>query len=138
MPEGPTASPTTASPALFSRTALGWTCIVMAALLLVLFGYAVFTVLPLLTRPPGFVDRYLEKAGNLEASYVTTLEYESFVIRTQGVQVALGFIVGLLIGAFGLVLFAVGVSDAFTAEGTYKEAKLGLQSAAPGLVILLI
>lgn len=132
-------APEAPKPPLFARSALGWTCVGMAILLILLFAYALFAVLPLMTQPPGFVDRYMEKAGSMDASFLSALEYESFVIRTQGIQIALGFIVGLLIAAFGLVLFAVGATDAFGAGmSSHEGIKVNLRSTAPGLIVLLI
>ena len=56
----------------------------MAGLLLVLFGIALIYILPLLTAPPGLAKEYIQRAPNLNASFVLALEYESFSIRTAG------------------------------------------------------
>src|SRR5262245_2986680 len=116
---------------VFSKSALGWASIIMGAALLLVFGYALFQVMPLLTNPPQFIDQTIrdelrdlapKERPDLYVAYVATLEYESFVIRTQGIQVALGFLVGLLVAAFGMVLFAIGASDAFEASAEGNKA----------------
>jgi hypothetical protein len=123
---------------LFAKPLLGWSCLIMLALLFVLLAVSLFYILPLLTQPPGFIEKHLEKAPNMDASFAVALEYESYAIRAQGIQIALGFIVGLFMAAFGLLLFAIGATDDFGFDGTYKEAKLNLKSTAPGLVVIVI
>lgn len=117
---------------------LGWMCIGLGAAMLLLFGFCLYYILPLLTQPPGFVDDYLKRASDVDASFLVALQYESYAIRTQGIQIALGFLVGILMGAFGLLLFSIGATDAIDFDGTFKEAKLSLKSTAPGLVVMVV
>ena len=59
---------------LFSRRLLGGSCIVMLALLLLLFVFALFEILPLLTKPTGFIAEYMKHAPpDLQASFVVAL-----------------------------------------------------------------
>src|SRR5262249_6095760 len=71
-------------------------------------------------------------------SFIVALEYESYAIRTQGIQVALGLLVGLFMAGFGMLLFSLGGADNFGLGGEHKEAKISVKSSAPGLVVLMI
>jgi len=64
------------------------------------------------------------------------LEYESYAVRTHGIQVALGFLIGLFMAGFGLLLFAIGATDDFGLSGEHKDGKLTLKSTAPGLIVI--
>jgi hypothetical protein len=120
----------------FSKRALGGVSVVVGLLLLGVLIYAVSEILPLLTKTPGFIEKRMQDQPDLNLAYVATLEYESFAIRMQGSQVALGFLVGLVLGVFGLLLFAIGATDAFEAAGSTDKASVSLKSTAPGLIVL--
>src|SRR5216683_1994768 len=80
-------------PRLFAKPILGWASIAMASAMLILFGFALFLILPLLTQPPSLAKEFLEKKEpGIDGPFVVALEYESFAIRTQGIQIALGFL----------------------------------------------
>jgi hypothetical protein len=111
----------------------------MGMAMLILFAITLLRVVPLLTEPPGLAMKYLDKTtGGIDGPFLAALEYESFAIRTQGIQIALGFLVGILLGAFGLLLFAIGATDAVELAGSARETKLNLKSTAPGLVVMLM
>ena len=126
-------------PRLFAKPILGWASIAMASAMLILFGFALFLILPLLTQPPSLAKEFLEKKEpGIDGPFVVALEYESFAIRTQGIQIALGFLVGILMAVFGLLLFAIGATAVFEGEGDVPGAKFSAKSTAPGLVVMVM
>jgi hypothetical protein len=58
-------------------------------------------------------------------------------IRSQGLQLAFGFVAGSILIAAGLLLFAIRVMGAVTAKGKSKVAELSLSNATPGLVVVI-
>src|SRR5262245_27455091 len=109
-----------------ARNLLRWAGIVQSCLLLLAFAFMMWQIIPMLTETQEFLTKHLEKSGQLEASFAVSLEYESYLIRVEGIQIALGFTVGLLLCVFGLVLFTIGVTDAFQLVGSNKDGKITL------------
>lgn len=69
---------------------------------------------------------------------VVGLEHESMMLRVEGIQVAFGFIAGVIFVPAGLVLFAAGVTGGFQFSGKAATTELRLVSSAPGLLLVLI
>lgn len=121
----------------FSSLVLGWCCVggwlVLVAIVVICFYQIVQSVtstVPILSRiPPDSIK---------SADMLVTLEYESMVIRTQGVQVAFGMVLGLVFVATGLLLFATNAIGPLKMRGKQGELGLSLESVAPGTAILIV
>lgn len=132
--------------AFFAKSALGWASVGIVAILLILLAYTLFFVVPLLTQPPNFIDQSVKASlSNVTAienpelyiAYLSTLEYESFCMRTQGIQISLGFLVGLFLAAFGMMLFAIGATGTVEASAEKNAVAVAIKSTTPGLAVLI-
>src|SRR5260370_24034940 len=95
----------------FSLVLLGWACVIVTGILIALIVWMSWTVVSTLTQPQPFLQKYLDDPAtkkDLGAEMAIALEYESMAVRSQGLQLAFGFVVGLVFLAIGLLLFAVG------------------------------
>lgn len=124
----------------FSPIYLGCACIVSNGLLAAVIAWASVKVVTTMTQPQPFLENYIntkENQKSLKASMAVALEYESMAIRTQGLQVAFGFLAGLILLAVGLLLFAIGAFQSFGLESRFQSWTVNLSSSAPGLAVLL-
>jgi len=125
----------------FSLVALGWSSVAGAFILICVIVWMALTVVNTLTQPQPFLKSYIEDKENkktLGPEMAITLEYESMAVRSQGVQVAFGFVVGLVFLATGLLLFGVAAVNAVRMVGKTENSQWTLSTTAPGLVPIVL
>lgn len=102
----------------------------------VVFAFVYFIVVSL--ESPSFLPEYVKQRSEIPAQLTVTLEYESRTLKTMGVQIAFGFLVGLVFSAIGVLLFAAGANGAMQLESTAAWLPLTVSATAPGLAVLLL
>jgi hypothetical protein len=134
---------------------MGLTFLVTIVALIVLIIWLVPGVVGYLTTIPETSKTALEAikgvvatagaqgAGNpavtpLSLDTLVALEYESMMLRIEGIQAALGFVSGIIFIPSGLVLFAAGIAGGFRFQGKLPSFEFRMVAAAPGLFLILI
>jgi hypothetical protein len=117
---------------------LGWTFIAFVSLLAacIVFAFVYFIVVSLAS--PSFLNDYLLNRPDIPAQMTVSLEYDSRTMKTMGVQIAFGFLVGLLFAGFGVLLFAIGANGAMQMKSGAKWLPVTLSASAPGLAVLIL
>jgi len=125
----------------FSVVKLGWACIVWSVVLSGVVVWMLLIVVHDLAKGQPFLQKYTDSQQNnstLDPGMAITLEYEMMTTRTQGIQVAFGFVTGLVFLAMALLLFAAGAVSAVRLPGMSGNSGLSLSTTAPGLVPTII
>ncbi len=102
----------------------------------VVFAFVYFIVVSL--ESPSFLPEYVKQRSEIPAQLTVTLEYESRTLKTMGVQIAFGFLVGLVFSAIGVLLFAAGANGAMQLESNAAWLPVTVSATAPGLAVLLL
>lgn len=121
-----------------SNRALGNTFLVLISILIVciLFAFIYFVVVSMAS--PSFLNEHLEKSSEIPAQMTVVLEYESRTMKTMGIQLAFGFLVGLVFAAFGLLLFAAGANGSIQMQGSGNWLPMTMSASAPGLAVMIL
>ena len=117
---------------------IGWAFLVFIFMLgiCIVFAFIYFIVVSMAS--PSFLEEYVNSRSDLPAQLTVTLEYESRTMKTMGVQIAFGFLVGLVFSAMGLLLFAAGANGAMQLKSSAKWLPITLSATAPGLAVLIL
>lgn len=117
---------------------IGWTFLafvsIMGLSMVLAFIYFVYVSL----APPSFLEDYVKSRSDVPAQMTVTLEYESWTMRTMGVQIAFGFLVGLIFAGIGVLLFAAGANGALRLKGSAHWLPVSVSASAPGLAVLAL
>lgn len=136
--------PTTASsegPAgqsLLSNRMLGAVFLVYVGMLAVCiaFSFVYFVIVSL--ESPKFLDEYVRTRSDVPAQMTIALEYDSRTMKTMGVQIAFGFLVGLILSGIGVLLFAAGANGSMQMKGNSNWLPITLSATTPGLAIMVL
>ncbi len=120
-----------------SNAILGWAGIILMVVLVLALVGGSFQVTNFLTGIDKEIAQQLERANQLNQQMTVTLQYESMAIRTQGLQIESGMMLGLLFAILGTLLFAFGAVGAFQVSSKTKLGEIMLSSGAPGLALIL-
>ena len=127
-----------ASQPFLDNRVIGWAFLVLIFVLglCIVFAFVYFIVVSLAS--PSFLEEYVRTRPDVPAQLAVTLEYESRTMKTMGVQIAFGFLVGLVFSAIGVLLFAAGANGTMRLSSTAKWLPLTLTATVPGLAVLLL
>lgn len=117
---------------------IGWTFLILIAILglCIVFAFVYFVVVSMAS--PSFLNEYVKDRSDIPAQMTVTLEYESRTLKTMGVQIAFGFLVGLVFAAIGVLLFAAGANGALQLKSTGNWLPITLSATTPGLAVLTL
>lgn len=117
---------------------IGWTFLVLISVLglCIVFAFVYFVVVSMAS--PSFLNEYVKDRSDIPAQMTVTLEYESRTLKTMGVQIAFGFLVGLVFAAIGVLLFAAGANGALRLKSTANWLPITLSATTPGLAVLTL
>jgi hypothetical protein len=117
---------------------IGWTflCLLSILVLCIVLAFVYFIVVSMAS--PSFLNEYVKNRSDIPAQLTVTLEYESRTLKTIGVQIAFGFLVGLVFAAIGVLLFAAGANGTMQLKSSAKWLPVTLSATAPGLAVLVL
>ena len=117
---------------------IGWTFIAFISLLglCIAFAFVYFVVVAMAS--PSFLDDYVKDRSDIPAQLTVALEYESRTMKTMGVQIAFGFLVGLVFSAMGMLLFAAGANGTMQLKSSANWLPITLSATACGLAVLIL
>jgi hypothetical protein len=129
---------TSATQPFMDNRVIGWAFLGLIFLLglCIVFAFIYFIIVSLAS--PTFLEDYVRTRPDVPAQLALTLEYESRTLKTMGVQIAFGFLVGLVFSAIGVLLFAAGANGTMRLSSTAKWLPLTLTATVPGLAVLLL
>lgn len=122
---------------LGNRT-IGWTFLGFVSLLGICVAAAFVYFIIVSMNSPTFLNDYVKSRPDIPAQMTITLEYESRTMKTMGVQVAFGFLAGLVFSGIGVLLFAAGANGALDLKSENKWLPITLTATAPGLAVLAL
>lgn len=139
-PESPASVPTTepVPPPFLDNRVIGWAFLAFVLILglCIVFAFVYFVVVSMAS--PSFLNDYVKNRPDVPAQLTITLEYESRTMKTMGVQIAFGFLVGLVFAGIGVLLFAAGANGAMQLKSSAQWLPISLSATAPGLAVLVL
>ncbi|MEX0725999.1 MAG: hypothetical protein WEB58_00795 [Planctomycetaceae bacterium] len=122
----------------FALHYVGWFFSLAILALVVLVTWASVMTINHLANPPSFLDEYLNDKPNLHASMAVTLEYQSYALRVQGIQIAYGLMLSLIFVSIGMILFAVQAVGTIDFHTKMSDQTFGLKASSPGIASILL
>lgn len=128
------------------RITVGRVGIALSVCIIVLFGYSVIRIVPLFTELPKidetakkFEETFGPKSFDRDfVKFLYALEYESYAIRLQGLQVIVGYIIGTSLVTLGLLLMSTNIATTTEFSASGMSFGISLSRIGPGLVLAIV
>ena|SRR5579872_568911 len=117
---------------------VGWLFVIAMVAQLSVIGWASIVVVRTMSSTPSFFEKVVKDRNEIGATLIVTLEYQSNVIKTQGIQIAYGLLIAMVFVATGMLLFAIEATGAFSFSAEVAGKKAIGKVVAPGLTCIIL